>query len=160
MAFAIVVLAALLALAAPAAGDCMDSCQGDYNACMHAYGARDCASTRSICQQGCILKGSPRFGAIAYSVSSGKFGFAFDYPSRAQAERRAIAECAKRSGGVDCATEIWFFDNCGAIALGPKPIRGSAYAASEAMARGQALQSCRARSQGAPCRIEASVCSK
>jgi hypothetical protein len=151
---------AILTLTAPASADCMSSCQGEYYACSHAYGDRNCASARSICQQGCILRGSDRYGAIALSGATGKFGFSFDYPSRTAAERRALAECRSRSEAGDCAIEIWFYNTCGALALGPPPARGSAYAADEATARGQALRACNAQSKGMVCEIKTAVCSK
>jgi serine/threonine-protein kinase len=157
---AAVFVGAVMTFAAPSAADCMSGCQGDYYACSHAYSDRDCATARSICQQGCILRGSDRYGAIALSGATGKFGFSFDYPSRVAAERRALAECRSRSEAGDCAIEIWFYNTCGALALGPPPARGSAYAADEAAARGHALRACNAQSKGAACEVKTAVCSK
>jgi len=152
--------AAALAWAMPAAADCMSSCQGEYYACTNAYDSRDCATRRSICQHRCVIGNQRQFGAIAFSPSTGAYGYSFDYSSRNEAERRAIAECKARDGGGDCATEIWFYDNCAALAVGASTARHAAYAADKAAASRRALEACKGRNGGAACEIKASVCSQ
>jgi len=160
MVILIAVFATLLALAAPAAADCMSVCESAYVRCTNIDTTLSCSSRRSICQQGCILHGSKKYGAIAYSPSTGQYGYSFDYMTRGDAERRALKGCRQGRDPGDCATEIWFFANCGALATGPHAIRGAAYAASEAAARKRAMQACTAQSKGKACEIKASVCSK
>jgi hypothetical protein len=46
--------------------------------------------------------GAANYGAIAYSESTGDFGFSFDYRSMDGATKRAIRECKKQSGADDC----------------------------------------------------------
>ena len=163
MVFVLAFLATVIAFAMPAAADCMSACQGDYYACTNAYDSRDCSTRRSICQQRCIIGNQRQFGAIAFSPASGAYGYSFEYSTRNQAEKRAIAECKARDGdnrGDDCAVEIWFFDNCGALAVGAGKTRSAAYAADKATAIRRALEACKWRNGGAACEIKATVCSK
>jgi Domain of unknown function (DUF4189) len=160
MVFVLAFLATVVAFAMPAAADCMSSCQGEYYACSNAYDSRDCSTRRSICQQRCIMGNERQFGAIAFSPSTGAYGYSFEYRTRNQAEKRAIAECKARNGGDDCATEIWFYDNCGALAVGAGATRSAAYSADKAAASRRALEACNGRNGGAACEIKATVCSK
>ena len=56
------------------------------------------------------------FGAIAYSPTSGVYGFSYDHGSRRDAEARAISECRMRGRG--CKIAIWFKNACGSVAVG------------------------------------------
>ncbi|MCB8836057.1 DUF4189 domain-containing protein [Aurantimonas sp. VKM B-3413] len=90
-----------------------------------------------------LVGASPAFagyGAIAYSQSSGAFGFSHDYPSRRAAERRALSECSARSRG--CRTAIWFTKACGAVAVGHRGGWGSAWGSSPRVASRKALGQC------------------
>lgn len=78
-----------------------------------------------------------KHGAIAYSGSTGKCGFSFDYNDRPSAESRAIKEC----GRGDCEVVVWFMNSCGALAQGDHAI-GYAYAGSKAEAQQMALEKC------------------
>ena len=42
------------------------------------------------------------FGAVAYSDSTGDYGYSFDYRTAKDATDRAIHECEKPSGAQDC----------------------------------------------------------
>jgi len=56
----------------------------------------------------------PKFGALAVDRAKGfAFGFSFDQPSRADAERRALDEARKR-GGNGTVVLVWSGDGCGA----------------------------------------------
>lgn len=54
------------------------------------------------------------YGAIAYSQSTGRFGYAGDYGSRGSAERAALDGC----GDGTCKVVLWFMNACGALATG------------------------------------------
>jgi len=85
------------------------------------------------------------YGAIAYSPSTGARGFSYDYPTRRDAESRAMSECAARGRG--CKTVIWFKNACAALATGNNGW-GAAWAGSRRAAENQAMGSCSSRSRG------------
>lgn len=93
------------------------------------------------------------FGAIAYSPGSGGHGYSYDYPSKAAAQNRAMAECRKRARG--CRVAIWFKNACGAVASGPSGW-GSGWANTRNGAELQAIKSCNQHSAG--CRIRVYAC--
>lgn len=53
-----------------------------------------------------------RYGAIAFSPSTGAYGFSHDWSSRAQAERDAVGHCA----GPDARAVIWVKNGWAALA--------------------------------------------
>jgi hypothetical protein len=85
------------------------------------------------------------FGAIAYSPTTRAHGWAYDYASRAEAERRAMAKCSRHA--PDCFVPVWFRNACGALAIGFDGY-GSGWGASRKLAENYALQSCRRYSGG------------
>ena len=91
------------------------------------------------------------FGAIAYSTSSGSYGYSYDYSSRGEAEDRALAEC---SG--DCKVVLWFKNACGALAVGNDHGYGTAWAGERGEAEATAMGYCRQYSQG--CQVVRWVC--
>jgi hypothetical protein len=44
------------------------------------------------------------FGAIATTPDASIWGYAYDHPTRAEAERQALEEC----GQSDCEIKLWF----------------------------------------------------
>ncbi|MEM7226221.1 MAG: DUF4189 domain-containing protein [Pseudomonadota bacterium] len=142
-----------------AVADCMSACQSSYNSCVYGFNERDCATSRSICQNRCIMSATS-FGAIAYSPSTGGYGYATEYRSRARAEHIALGECAAYSDGADCQVLVWFRNHCGALAASDDGAYGSAYAAALDAARHQALDYCQAETDGGDCEILVAVCSK
>ena len=93
------------------------------------------------------------FGAIAYSPSTRAHGWAYDYASRADAERRALAKCSRHAH--DCFVPVWFRNACGALAIGFEGY-GTGWGASRKLAETYALQSCQRYSGG--CRVVRWVC--
>jgi serine/threonine-protein kinase len=94
------------------------------------------------------------FGAIAYSPSSGSYGYSDRYPDREQAESRANKECGRN----DCVAATWFFGHCGALATSSNGAWGSDQDTSEQKA--QSLAQARCTSQGGTnCVILVSHCS-
>jgi len=61
-----------------------------------------------------------KFGAIAYSLESGTYGYGTDYDSREEAESAALDACveALEEEGQECSVELWFKNAYGALAEG------------------------------------------
>ena len=80
-----------------------------------------------------------RFGAIAYSVSTGRWGIAYSYPTRHQAEISSEAYC----GRWDCQAVVWVRGGCATIAKAPQSDRVSyGYHPLRRRATEYALQAC------------------
>jgi serine/threonine protein kinase, bacterial len=86
------------------------------------------------------------WGALAYSDSTGRYGFAYDYASQAQAINAAVERCKAR----DCRGVVWFRNSCGAFAKG-NGAYGWGIGDSRGLAEAKALAECRKRGGG--CRI-------
>jgi serine/threonine-protein kinase len=93
-----------------------------------------------------------RFGAIAYSASTQRWGYSKDFSSREGAERRAITEC----NAGDCVVKVWFGNACGAIAKAQNGSVGWGWDNSKAVAEGKAMQEC--FKVGNNCTVLCSVC--
>ena len=89
------------------------------------------------------------FGAIATSDETGAWGYAYNYPTRAQAEAEALKEC----GEAGCQVEVWFKNACGAVAKDGRNV-GWGWAKSRTEAEAKAISAC---GSGA-CRIEVWAC--
>jgi uncharacterized caspase-like protein len=94
-----------------------------------------------------------RFGAIAYSPSTGSHGWSYDYATREEAERVALANCGQHAR--DCNVPIWFQNACGALAVGPSGY-GSGWAINQGLAEAYALGVCGQHS--ASCSVRRWVC--
>jgi serine/threonine-protein kinase len=93
------------------------------------------------------------FGAIAFSNRTKAHGWAKDFPSRAAAEKAAIASCAKHAD--DCQAVLWFKNACGALATGPKG-SGWAWAEDQLHADNAARHACEQHSPA--CTVKRRVC--
>lgn len=151
-------LIALPFLPDPAAADCMASCRARYGSCAMGFNERDCATSRSICMNKCIMNMPRQYGAIAYSPSTGKTGYSIDFTKRQGALRRAITECRAAAKSDDCRVEVWFHDRCAALAVGAGDIRGSAHAVRLRHARRLALGYCQELNK-TECKIDVEICS-
>jgi serine/threonine-protein kinase len=100
------------------------------------------AALLALAAAGVGTTASDNYGAIA-AAPGGAYGYAYDHPSRAQAERAALREC----GDDDCVVKVWFKNNCGAYARG-RGGEGWAYADSREEAESLALDNCRAHGRG------------
>ncbi len=103
------------------------------------------------------------FGAIAYSTKSDKYGRAWNYSSRKDAEAAAVKFC-KAAGGRRCKVGVWLEDSCGALAASEtsKNMKqtGISYGFKSAPAsHARALTECEARDGAGTCVVKASVCS-
>jgi len=100
-----------------------------------------------------IVKAEDNYGAIAYSESTGKWGYSYDYGCRRQAENAALHRC--KSGA--CEIKVWFKNACGALAKGSGGALGWSWATSgRREAESVALSECRTR--GSNCRIICWAC--
>jgi hypothetical protein len=79
------------------------------------------------------------FAAIAYSPSTRKWGYSYDWSTRGAAERQAIAQCK----AADARVVAWSQNAYCALALGKEGSWGASYGATAAEARARALTRCR-----------------
>lgn len=104
----------------------------------------------AIMTKGSLAQNQDNYGAIATSASNpGVWGYSYDYPTQAQAERYALENC----GHSDCQIRVWFKNSCGAIASNGSKI-GWAWAATREEAEARSISAC---GQG-DCKIEVWAC--
>ncbi len=160
--FVLVMVLGVLAIVGGPSGsaqaDCFSQCSRSYYTCLRGYSERDCATTRSKCSLHCSIAAERRYGSIAYSQETGSWGSANKQKSQTAAEQIARANCAA-NGGRNCAIELWFFDQCGALAKGDKGAYATARHRTRKVAQVLALDYCRQVSKS-PCRIELSICAR
>lgn len=77
------------------------------------------------------------YGAIATNDETGAWGYAYNYPTQAQAEAAALRKC----GEDDCKVDVWFANACGAVAKDDRTL-GWGWAKTRAEAEAQALSAC------------------
>jgi hypothetical protein len=102
----------------------------------------------------CAASAQEHYGAIAYSDHTRSHGWSKDYPSRAAAEKAAIAGCAKHAD--DCRAVLWFKNGCGALATGPRSGVGWDWADDQAAADRRAISIC--SQQSSACTVKQRVC--
>ena len=106
-------------------------------------------SRTSYCEGG---SRSDRFGAIAYSRSTGTYGYSYNHFSQADAEQDALSRC----DAADRAIIGWMRNAHGALAVGDDAEHyGWAWGATRDEAQQAALAHCRERTSN--CRIAVSV---
>lgn len=142
---------------APAQADsvnyCIDRCFSTFQPpadCPYCTGARD------RCVQECS-KTAYSYGAIAYGPTSGAWGTSYQWQSRAQAERQAMARCSER--GKDCEVAVWFEHNCGAVATGGVGTVFWGLGDGVGQARANARDKC-VQGGGKDCQVQVSICSR
>ncbi|MDY7019846.1 MAG: DUF4189 domain-containing protein [Cyanobacteriota bacterium] len=90
------------------------------------------------------------YGAIAATPDGEVWGYAYDYPSREQAEKRALEEC----GQSNCQVQVWFKNACGAVAKDAEKKIGWAWADTREQAEAKAVAACGTGT----CRVETWAC--
>ena len=156
---ALVIAIAFAVLAQPARACLLNSwCSNSYS---NEYNSSSCTYQRSSCDSERYRNNgtpaAPRrsFGAIAYSVSSGSWGYSENYGSRAEAQTRAMRECRTS----DCEVAAWFYNSCGALAADEKNGSwGAAQGSNVAKAQAGAQARC-VKEGGTNCQILFSRCS-
>ena len=98
------------------------------------------------------------YGALAIDSARGKrYGFSYTYPTRSEAETRALREC-----GSGCRVVLTFPSGCGAYAIDDNPnssIYGWATASTSGTAQSNALGYCRQQG-GSRCMVRVWGCTK
>lgn len=98
---------------------------------------------------------SEKFGAIAISASTGKFGGSINHASQDEAKKAATDQC----GVGDCKDAIvWFKNACVSIAQGKDKSHayGSAPQATEKAAEDESVATCAKEGEG--CTVAATFC--
>ena len=127
-------------------------CDDDRRSCIAA-----CRSGQNNTGPGPVVTRS--FGAIAYSRSSGGYGYSFGHPSRRVAEGVALGHCRNDAKGAgDCGVLVWFWNACAALAVAPNGSYGGDHAPDRARAERSAVRTC-ASHGGVGCRVVRWVCS-
>lgn len=166
------ILAVGLWASAASAQDCEQRCsrscygtsQSDYWKCEDDR--RTCVANCRSEQQGPGTGGdgtrtAPRqFGAIAYSRTTGDYGFSYGQSSRGRAEQVALGYCGEqRNQARDCSVLVWFWNACAALATAPNGAYGGDHASDRRAAEESARRIC-ANYGGAGCRVVRTVCSR
>jgi hypothetical protein len=91
-------------------------------------------------------RSSADFAAIAYSPSTGAYGYSYGFASLAGARAEALAHCR----GDDARVVVWVENGYAALALGDRRgAYGWGWAFNRGEARARALNQCAARTTGA-----------
>ena len=96
-------------------------------------------------------RANDKWGAIAYSTSTHRYGVAYDYGTQAQAINSAVERCRVN----DCKAVVWFKNSCGAFAQGTNAY-GWGLGNVRAEAEAKALAEC--RKHGGGCHVVAWSC--
>jgi uncharacterized protein DUF4189 len=142
----------------PAHADCLSDCLGSQCSGVNYGEGIYCKLRSNDCLNQCRNSGGgsqgAAWGAIAYSLSTGDYGYSEGYSARSEAERWAIKECGKN----DCKVAAWFSNSCGAVATGDNEAYGGAQHNNEKRARELALSRCE-KEGGRNCEVIFSHCS-
>ena len=122
-------------------------------------GGKSCVIANSFCSPSGDAKTIEDWGALAMSPSTMVFGAAWHYGRRDDADRNALADCAK-SGARDCQVVSPARGRCTALAMAAAPGRAYAVggpASTLRIAANDALARC-GRAGGHDCALTASTC--
>ncbi|MCI0481802.1 MAG: DUF4189 domain-containing protein [Candidatus Dadabacteria bacterium] len=118
----------------------------------HKYTNDLCSSFIELCSDGSVKKVNV-WGAIA-TAENGQYGSAWNYPTRVQAEKASVDECAKY--GPNCQMRISFTD-CGAVARSEDGALGWGFYADMNQAVKAAIDECDSRGEK-KCSILTQLC--
>jgi Domain of unknown function (DUF4189) len=93
-------------------------------------------------------------GAIVYSVSTGAYGYSYNWGTKKQAINEAMSHCTNRAS--DCVVAVTFYNSCGALAAGTAGW-GADWGNSPAQAQSNAISRCKQYTRR--CRVVYSLCS-
>jgi serine/threonine-protein kinase len=94
-----------------------------------------------------------KYAAIAYSPSTGAFGYSYNFATRTSAEKVALAECK----GDDAQVLVWARNGWCCLAVGDDNAYGYSWADNEDYAKKLALSEC--KKQADNCKIVVAVSS-
>jgi hypothetical protein len=86
-----------------------------------------------------MARADDTYAAIAYSESTGRYGYGYNYSTRTAAENRALNEC----DADDAEVVVWGRNAYVALAVSDNGPYGYAWGTTEAIAKRIALQKCR-----------------
>jgi hypothetical protein len=166
----LLICAAPVFVAAPAAADCMSICLSGHGSCeLDEEAGRSssyCTIEKNDCMAECRNSGNQQksapagppvmFGALAYGFTSHQWAESHAYSSEAEAEKVALATCAKSA--KDCRVMGFMRNNCGALGVGDV---SWGYGVRDKMqdAKNDALQLCK-KGGSKDCSIVVSQCSQ
>jgi serine/threonine-protein kinase len=111
------------------------------------------AFTLSVVVAGPPVLAGDLYGAIAYSLKSGRYGYLAGAPTREKAQQEALRGCRV----ADCTIQVWFRNSCGAVAIGNRgSVTGWGWAPTQPVAESNALAECRKR--GKRCHVIVATC--
>lgn len=99
-------------------------------------------------------QGQDYYGAIAYSQDTDAHGWAKDYSTQSEAERRALEECKKHGGG--CEVVSWVRNACSVLAVGKGYGYGADWGDSRDEAERKALKLCSSNTSN--CSVRRWIC--
>lgn len=152
---ALVVVAGLVALVAPARANCFEGCQDTCRDLSGHITSDECVDTcsRQYCEQPKRLTVS--YGAIAYSADSNAAGWAYDQPDESAAKRVALSNCKQHGEG--CELVVSFSNSCAAVAASASGHFATGQANTSEQAQAKAINAC-AGWFGRKCAIQAWSC--
>lgn len=95
------------------------------------------------------------YGAIAYSLQDDAYGWSDGWNDQTTAEKEALSGCNEHGQG--CKGAVWFFNSCGAVAVGGEIVawgQDDTKGGAEAAAMYQCM-----KDGGTSCKIKISHCS-
>ena len=94
-----------------------------------------------------------RYGALAYDMNNGRYGYSYNYDADWKARNRALTEC----GWGGCKSYVSFRNGCGALATdNERRIHGWGTSSDRATAIQRAIYECRIR--GGNCTLKVWSC--
>jgi len=96
------------------------------------------------------------YGAIAYSKSTGAFGFSYEFPNSEEANELALSKCSQNA--QDCYVVISFSNLCASVVADSRREVYWGHAASRGEAQRQAMSACR-NDGGVDCDVKVWACS-
>jgi hypothetical protein len=130
---------------------CLSSCSERYLHCRSSQSDTQCSHQRIFCEANCPDTRQDNYGAIAYDIGTGVWGWSGDFPSQQAADRHALQKCATRSR--KCSVVVRFVNGCGALAGGQATVWGWGKATSREAAERVALSECNKRGKGCSLRV-------
>ena len=151
----LIVAVVALGLPSPVHADCVSECQASTYCDSEMNASGECGRALNDCYRSQCNRPTRLYGAIAYGAGSMAYGYAYDLPDAAAANRKALANCAAH--GKDCKLAVSFSNGCAAVAAGNDGRFAVGQAASEADAQSKAVSAC-GHSGGQHCEVQAWSC--
>jgi hypothetical protein len=94
------------------------------------------------------------YGALAYSQARAMYTVALNHPSRAIAEKAALASCQEAAS--DCTSPVWVNNGCVSLAVGHNRGFGTGWGSTAASAEKEAMGVCANKTRN--CIIKRTAC--